>query len=92
MSDVNATNAAPENQRDRTLGIRRFVAFVISFALGIAVSVVAEVLYLKVPAFTASFPIAFIPEVPLWPLSGLSMGFFFLIWVDFFMGTRILPD
>jgi hypothetical protein len=92
MSDVQATNESAEVKRDPTLGLRRLVAFILSFGLGVGVSLLVEVLYLKVPAFTASFPIAFIPEVPLWPLAGLSMGFFFLIWIDYFMGTGILPD
>ena len=95
MSDTpaNKGTTAPETASDDpSLGPRRLVAFIISFVLGVAVVELLEVTYLRVPAFTASFPIAFLPEVPLWPLAGLSMGFFFLIWVDFFMGTRIIPD
>jgi hypothetical protein len=92
MSDVQTTNGSAEEKRDPTLRLRRLVAFILSFALGALTVALLEIFVLKVPAFSASFPIAFIPEVPLWPLVTLSMGFFFLIWIDYFMGTGILPD
>jgi hypothetical protein len=91
MSDVQ-TNQTSEPRRDSGLRARRVVAFVISIVLGFGIVVALEPIVLKVPSFTASFPLAFLPEVPLWLVAGVSLGFFFLIWVDYFMGTGILPD
>lgn len=76
---------------DPSLVGRRIVAFIISFALGTAVVGLLIIFYLKT-GLDASFPIAFIPNVPLLPLAALPTGFFFLIWVDYFMGTKIIPD
>jgi hypothetical protein len=91
MSDVQTTNDSAQ-ARDNGLNARRVVAFVLAFGIGLLLTEVFEVAVLKVPAFTASFPIAFLPEVHLWYTAGSSLGFFFLIWIDYFMGTGILPD
>ncbi|HLY24953.1 MAG TPA: hypothetical protein VKQ72_01350 [Aggregatilineales bacterium] len=92
MSDVPSTNVQNQEQpKDRSLGARRIVAFVISFALGAAVVAAVIIFYLKAP-LDAGFAIAFINDVPLWPLATLPMGLFFLIWVDYFMGTGIVVD
>ena len=91
MSDVQAVDAIPEASNDPTLGPRRVVAFILAFALGFG-SIAAGIILILHTGLNASFPMAFIPNVPLLPVAGLPMGFFFLIWVDFFMGTKILPD
>ncbi len=91
MSDVQTSDAAAEPKNDPTLGPRRVVAFILAFALGFGTISAGIILFLHT-GLGASFPMAFIPNVPLLPMAGIPMGFFFLIWVDFFMGTRILPD
>ena len=91
MSDVQALDSTTEPAKDPTLGARRVVAFILSFALGFGV-VGAGIILILHTGLGASFPMAFIPNVPLLPMAGLPAGFFFLIWVDFFMGTKILPD
>ena len=92
MSDVQTTNDSSQETRDGSLTPRRIVAFVLAFGIGLLLTEIFEVAVLKVPPFSASFPIAFLPEVHLWYTAGSSLGFFFLIWVDYFMGTGILPD
>ena len=87
MSDASNT----ETTNDPSLAGRRIVAFIISFALGAAVVAAGIIFYLKT-GLDASFPMAFIPNVPLLLVAGVPAGFFFLIWVDYFMGTKIIPD
>ncbi len=90
MSDAQQTSTTPETQ-DSGLGPRRVVAFILSIILGTAVTAVAIITLMRTD-LNASFPIAFINNVPLLPLGAIPMSLFFLIWIDFFMGTRILPD
>jgi hypothetical protein len=90
MSDVQTTNGTTEPERDSTLRARRLLAFVISFALGGIVVALVILFYLKT-GLGATFPISTV-EVPLWPLATLPMGLFFLIWIDYFMGTGIVVD
>ena len=89
MSDLPANTEATS---DPSLGPRRLVAFIIAFVLGGVVIAVAIRIFLNADPFTATFPIAFLNDVPLLPLAALPMGFFFLIWLDYFMGTKIIPD
>lgn len=89
MSDVPNTSVATSN--DSSLVARRIVAFIISFVLGFAVVGAGIITFLKTDIW-ASFPMAFIPNVPLFIVAGIPAGFFFLIWVDYFMGTKIIPD
>ena len=89
MSDVPNTSESTSN--DPSLVGRRIVAFIISFALGGIVVALGIIFFLKTD-LSASFPMAFIPNVPLFLVAGIPAGFFFLIWVDYFMGTKIIPD
>ena len=89
MSDVPNNSEAATN--DSSLVARRIVAFIVSFALGGAAVAAGMIFYLKTD-LSASFPMAFIPNVPLFLVAGIPAGFFFLIWVDYFMGTKIIPD
>ena len=89
MSDLPANT---EPAADPSLGPRRLVAFIIAFVLGAVVIGVAIRIFLNADPITATFPIAFLNDVPLLPLATLPMGFFFLIWLDYFMGTKIIPD
>jgi hypothetical protein len=88
MTEVTANSDQPQ---DRSLGLRRLIAFIIAFILGFVSVSLVTIFYLKT-GLDASFPIAFIPDVPLVPLATLPMGLFFLIWVDYFMGTGIVVD
>ncbi|HVO72047.1 MAG TPA: hypothetical protein VMT24_18485 [Aggregatilineaceae bacterium] len=88
MSD--ATTNLPEAQTDRTLTTRRVIAFGLAIALGLITSALGILLILKA-GLDATVPISFV-EIPLLPLAALPLTFFFLIWVDYFMKTNILPD
>ena len=81
---------------DPTLGVRRLLAWVIAFALGGVATVVGFYVF---PAVFGKPPVpldALLPisvlNIPLLPLTALPFGLFFLIWIDYFMGTKILPD
>ncbi|MEP7285330.1 MAG: hypothetical protein ABI947_06135 [Chloroflexota bacterium] len=91
MSNVPSTDNSSESTQDSTLGTRRLVAFIISIVLGTATIGIGEIVLLHTN-LAAAFPIAFIPEVPLLPLASIPMSFFFLIWIDYFMGTKIVVD
>lgn len=90
MSDVQPSNGAAESTNDRTLAARRALVFVLSFALGAIVVALGILLVLK-RGLDATFPISTV-EVNLFAISTLPMGFFFLIWLDYFMGTKIVVD
>jgi hypothetical protein len=93
MSDVQKTEgSAAEPTADSMLGPRRLIAFAISIILGMAVVAVGILAWLKTD-LGATIPLSgLFPVVPLWPLAGLPMSLFFLIWIDYFMGTKIVVD
>jgi hypothetical protein len=92
MSDVQKTDASPEPTRDNTLAIRRLLAFVISSVLGLLVVALGIILYLKTDLL-ATIPLSgLFPNVPLLFLAAIPMALFFLIWIDYFMGTHIVSD
>ena len=90
MSDVQPANGAGEANVDRTLTARRILVVVISFVLGAVVVALGIIFFLKT-GLDATFPISSV-EVPLLPLATLPMGLFFMIWLDYFMGTKIVVD
>ena len=90
MSDVQTGNGAADANADRTLGPRRALVVVISFVLGAIVVALGIIFFLKT-GLDATFPISSV-EVPLLPLATLPMAFFFMIWLDYFMGTKIVVD
>jgi hypothetical protein len=90
MTDVQPGNGTAEPTQDRTLTARRALVFVLSFALGAIVVALGIIFYLRT-GLDATFPISSV-EVPLWPIATLPMGFFFMIWLDYFMGTKIVVD
>ena len=90
MSEVQPTNGTTEPEGDSTLGPRRLIAAVLSTILG-AVSVALVILFYLKTDLGATFPISSV-ELPLWPMATLPMALFFLIWVDYFMGTKIVVD
>jgi hypothetical protein len=87
MSDAPQTTG---EQADPTLTARRIAAFVIAFALGLGTVGLGMIFVLKT-TLGATVPLSFL-ELPLLPLAGLPLGFFFLIWVDYFMHTKLIPD
>jgi hypothetical protein len=91
MSDTPAVNETPARQRDPTLTKRRVVAIVMSTVFGAVCVALAILFYLKTDPLTATLPISVL-NIPLWPLATMPMSLFFLIWIDYFMGTRIIAD
>lgn len=88
MSDVQPTNGT-EN-RDATLGARRLLAVIIAAILGGITVALGIIFFLKAPLMD-TIPISTV-EVPLLPLAALPMSLFYLIWIDYFMGTKIVVD
>jgi hypothetical protein len=88
-----AKSEAPATQEqgkaDPTLGPRRLLVMAISAVLGV-VSTALGLLAIRAP-LDATFLVAFV-ELPVIVLAAIPMYFFFLIWVDYFMGTKIVPD
>lgn len=100
MTDKPTTTTTAEvaetEKRDTTLGVRRLLVLVISFGLGTLVSLaglwVFPALFGKpTMPLDAAVPISVL-NIPLVPLAALPLGLFFMIWVDYFMGTKIVPD
>jgi hypothetical protein len=90
MSELQQTEETQEPTGDRTLRARRILVWVLSFALGGLVVSLVTLFYLKTHLL-ATFPISNV-EVPLVPITTLPVGLFFLIWLDYFMGTKIVVD
>jgi hypothetical protein len=91
---ADAGTATPK--QDPTLRARQLLAWVISFAVGGIGSaagfyILPGIFGKPIIPLTARLPISFV-EIPLLPLAALPAGLFVLIWVDYFMGTKILPD
>jgi hypothetical protein len=89
MSETPAANEPPAPARDPGLTARRVVAFAASTVLGAAAVALAIRLYLKVDLLAPTLPFIFL-NIPLWLVATIPMALFFLIWIDYFMGTRII--
>lgn len=93
MAQSSETQPAPESSEsarpDPTLGPRRLLVWVIAFAIG-SVATALGMIATDIP-LDETLPISFL-YIPLLPLAAIPAGFFFLIWVDYFMGTQIVPD
>ncbi len=95
MSDVQpAAPTSPDvsggKQTDRTLRARQWLVVVLSFVIGAAITAVCMIALLKVD-LTVTFPMSSW-EIPLIVAATIPMGFLVMIWLDYFMGTKILPD
>jgi len=90
MSDVQPTNGTPEEKRDATLGARRLLAVLLSIILGGITVTFLILVALRAPLMD-TIPISSV-EIPLLPLATLPMALFYLIWIDYFMGTKIVVD
>ncbi len=101
MTDKPVEQAAasqPETtaKQDNTLQARRILVWVLAVVLGGAVTAAS---FTFVPALWGKEPIpldavlliSFV-NVPLLPLTALPVALLLLIWLDAFMGTKILPD
>ncbi len=92
-----ATSELTEGQSsDPTLGARRLLVLVVSFALGFVLSAAALVVFPAVfnkpqVPFDAVVPISVL-QLPLLPLATIPTGLLVMIWIDYFMGTKIVPD
>jgi hypothetical protein len=91
MSDTPAVNESPARKRDPTLTRRRVAAIVMSIVFGAVCVALAILFYLKTDPLTATLPIGAL-NIPLWPLATIPMSLFFLIWIDYFLGTWIIAD
>jgi hypothetical protein len=90
MSELQQTEETQEPTGDRTLFARRVLVWVISFALGGIIVSLVTLFYLKTHLL-ATFPVSNV-EVPLVPITTLPMALFFMIWLDYFMGTKIVSE
>ena len=92
MSDASSVQPTSEAQTsaDPTLTARRILAFAIAIALGF-VTIGAGIILILKTGLDATVPISFV-EIPLLPLAAFPMAMFFLIWVDYFMKTKIVVD
>ncbi|MFQ3534587.1 MAG: hypothetical protein SNJ58_01800 [Aggregatilineales bacterium] len=93
MSDKPEVSSAAPPQRadkpDAALNARRLLTWAISAATGGVLTVITLILT-NIP-LDATLLISFV-EVPFLPLAALPMVLLCFIWVDYFLGTRILPD
>jgi hypothetical protein len=90
MSELQQTEETQEPTGDRTLRARRILVWVISFALGFVTVSAVTLFYLKA-GLNATFPISTV-EVNLVAITTLPMALFFMIWLDYFMGTKIVSE
>ncbi len=93
MSDKPEVSSAappqPSEKSDAALNARRLLTWAISIATGTVLTAVALILT-NIPLDATLF-ISFV-ELPFFPLAALPMVLLCFIWVDYFLGTRILPD
>ncbi len=93
MSDKPEVTSAATPQTteapDVALNARRLLAWALAIITGGALTVVTF-LATNIP-LDSTLLISFV-EVPFLPLAGLPMVLLCFIWVDYFLGTRILPD
>lgn len=90
MSDLQQTEETQEQTGDRTLRARRLLVWVISTLLGFVTVSAVTLFYLKA-GLDATFPISTV-EVNLVLVTTLPMALFFMIWLDYFMGTKIVSE
>lgn len=81
---------------DPILGARRLLVWVLGFVLGGVLAALSFVVFpglfnKPVIALDAVVPISTL-DLPLLPLVTIPLGFLCVIWLDYFMGTKILPD
>lgn len=76
-------------RKDPTLNARRLLVWGLSFVLGVAATGLA-MLATRIP-LDGTLPISFL-NIPMLPLAAIPAGLFFVIILDIFMGTRIVPD
>jgi hypothetical protein len=93
MSDKPEVSAAAKPQSsektDASLNARRLLTWAISAGTGVVLTIIV-LLLVNIP-LDATLLISFV-EVPFLPLAALPMVLLCFIWVDYFLGTRILPD
>ncbi len=95
--DAQPVADAPETPApDPVLGARRLLVWVLGFVLGgllaaLSFAVFPGLFNKPAIALNATVPISVL-ELPLLPLVTLPLGFLCVIWLDYFMGTKILPD
>ncbi len=76
-----------------SLLVRRLIVFVVGFALGGVVAAAFVTLVLPWLGPNAGFPISIAKygtQYFFW--TAFPLGIMFIIWLDYFLDTRILPD
>lgn len=84
--------AAPQTAQpkaDAALNARRLLTWAISIGTGLVLTIIV-LIAVNIPLDATLF-ISFV-ELPFLPLAALPMVLLCFIWVDYFLGTRILPD
>lgn len=76
-------------RKDPTLNARRLLVWGLGFVTGVVVTALA-MLATRIP-LDGTLPISFL-NIPMLPLTAIPAGLFFVIILDMFMGTRIVPD
>lgn len=76
-------------RRDPTLNARRLLVWGLGLVTGVVVTALG-MLATRIP-LDAALPISFL-NIPMLPLAAIPAGLFFVIILDIFMGTRIVPD
>ena len=87
-----AGSSVPEttSSSDKTLRARQLLVIVLSFALGTVITAIFMIVFLKV-GLNVTFPMSNW-EFPLIVAATIPMGFLVMVWLDYFMGTKLLPD
>jgi hypothetical protein len=76
-----------------SLTLRRLVVWVVSIALGFLIATAFITLVLPWMGPNAGNPISIQKYGTLYFLfTAIPLGLIFVVWLDYFMGTKILPD
>lgn len=94
MSDVQTTPSKQPDQaaptKDPTLTPRRLLVAFLSLGLGVLITAFVITNVLKADLF-ATEPISNW-EIPVLVLAAIPVSLLVLLWLDYFMGTKLLPD
>ncbi len=85
-----AATPEAEPKADPTLLPRRVLVWALS-ALLAGTTVALIITFVLKTNLGATVPISFV-EIPLLPLAAFPLTLFYMIWVDYFLGTRIVKD
>ena len=90
VQPAGSSKPATTSSTDKTLRARQYLVIVLSFVIGAVITAIFMAVFLKV-GLTVTFPMSNW-EFPLLFAATIPMGFLVMIWLDYFMGTKLLPD